>query len=149
MTGRLWAEAKALAGLAESYARLGDKQAAAGGGSIETMDLGLLLEVAMDIDGKVVARFDRSRPCLPSDERYRDLYWDWQTRVHSAVQKNMWELMLRAVSAEKKLREMGHAEPRINLTDIDIEAWAREWMSGPPNEANVHERTKIGAWPWR
>ena len=38
MKGRLWNEAKALAGLAESYARLGER-ARGGGQTIETLDL--------------------------------------------------------------------------------------------------------------
>lgn len=50
MTGRLWAEAKALAGLAESYGRLSEKRAG-GGGAASTVDdvpLDLIVEIALD-----------------------------------------------------------------------------------------------------
>jgi transposase-like protein len=49
MTGRLWAEAKALAGLAESYGRLSEKRT--GGGAMRTVDdvpLGLIVEMRMN-----------------------------------------------------------------------------------------------------
>ena len=75
-------------------------------------------------------------------------YWTVQAARHRAVSNNMKELMLRAVYAEKRLGELGH-EARINQTDVEIEAWVRDWLSAPPSEANVHRRIKLGEWPWR
>ncbi len=147
MRGRLWSEAKALAGLAESYARLGGRDAR--GVTIETMDPWALLELIADPDGRIPTRFARSPD--PNDDpeaEVKDAYWRWQTNIHKAVSNNLKELMLRAISAEKLVRSMG-GTPRLNETDVDIEAWAREWLAGPPSEANVHARTKLGAWPWR
>ena len=55
---------------------------------------------------------------------------------------------MRAVYAEKRLKALGH-EARVNVTDVEIEAWVRDWLSAPPSEANLARRTKIGEWPWR
>ncbi|MBU1347789.1 MAG: hypothetical protein KKA16_12685 [Alphaproteobacteria bacterium] len=60
MKGRLWAEAKALAGLAETYARLGEREAKAAEAArvtIETMDLQLLFDILFVEKAKVRERF--------------------------------------------------------------------------------------------
>ena len=151
MTGRLWSEARALAGLAESYARLGERAAGArgGGGSIATIDLGLLLEIIVDPDGAVTKRFERKdEGANDPDAALKAHYWDYQAARHRAVGNNTRELMMRAVYAEKRLKALGH-EARVNVTDVEIEAWVRDWLSAPPSEANLARRTKIGEWPWR
>lgn len=151
MTGRLWAEAKALAGLAETYARLGERTAGArgGGGSIPTIDLGLLLEIIVDPDGAVTKRFERKGDgANDPDADLKAHYWDYQAARHRAVGNNTRELMMRAVYAEKRLGELGHPA-RVNVTDVEIEAWVRDWLSAPPSEANLDRRTKLGEWPWR
>ena len=151
MTGRLWSEARALAGLAESYARLGERAAGArgGGGSIATIDLGLLREIIVDPDGAVTQRFARKdEGANDPDAALKAHYWDYQAARHRAVGNNTRELMMRAVYAEKRLGELGHPA-RVNVTDVEIEAWVRDWLSAPPSEANLARRTKIGEWPWR
>ncbi len=151
MTGRLWSEARALAGLAESYSRLGERAAGArgGGGSIATIDLGLLLEIIVDPDGAVTQRFARKGDgANDPDAALKAHYWTFQAARHRAVSNNIRELMLRAVYAEKRLGELGHPA-RVNVTDVEIEAWVRDWLSAPPSEANLDRRTKIGEWPWR
>ena len=151
MTGRLWSEARALAGLAETYARLGERAAGArgGGGTIATIDLGLLLEIIVDPDGAVTQRFARKdEGANDPDAALKAHYWDYQAARHRAVGNNTRELMMRAVYAEKRLGELGH-EARVNVTDVEIEAWVRDWLSAPPSEANLARRTKIGEWPWR
>ncbi|MFC5346106.1 hypothetical protein ACETK8_04520 [Brevundimonas staleyi] len=60
MKGRLWAEAKALAGLAESYARLADRQAAVGMDAYN-VPLRVVAEVLDDAGGTVSDRL-RIRP---------------------------------------------------------------------------------------
>lgn len=60
MKGRLWAEAKALAGLAESYARLADRQAAVGMDAYN-VPLRVVAEVLDDAGGSVSDRL-RIRP---------------------------------------------------------------------------------------
>ena len=151
MTGRLWSEARALAGLAESYARLGERAAGGrgGGGSIATIDLGLLLEIIVDPDGAVTKRFERKdEGANDPDAALKAHYWDYQAARHRAVGNNTRELMMRAVYAEKRLGELGHPA-RVNVTDVEIEAWVRDWLSAPPSEANLDRRTKLGEWPWR
>ena len=156
MRGSLWTEAKALAGLAESYARLGERAAAAaaraeggGDGSWRSLPLWTLLEVVLDPDGAVAERFSR----LPDDEADPDaeakaVFWEQQLGAWRAVKTNLQELMFRAVYAEKALEALG-GTPRVGVTDVEIEAWARDWLGGPPSEANYLERTRLGQWPWR
>lgn len=66
MKGRLWAEAKALAGLAESYARLADRQAAVGLNAYN-VPLRVVAEVMEDAGGAVSDRL-RIRPDRTFDE---------------------------------------------------------------------------------
>ena len=66
MKGRLWAEAKALAGLAESYARLADRQAAVGLDAYN-VPLRVVAEVMHDAGGTVSDRL-RIRPDRTFDE---------------------------------------------------------------------------------
>lgn len=66
MKGRLWAEAKALAGLAESYARLADRQAAVGLNAYN-VPLRVVAEVLDDAGGSVSDRL-RIRPDRTFDE---------------------------------------------------------------------------------
>lgn len=150
MRGRLWLEAKALAGLAESYARLAEKAGPGGaGGSIETMPLDRLMEIVFDRDERVTKRFTRRTDGRADPEaELKDLYWELKRQIHGAVNRNLTSLMLRAVSAERLARELG-GEPKVSLTDAEIDDWAREWMSGPPTEANVGRRTHLAVWPWR
>lgn len=148
MRGRLWAEARALAGLAESYARMHER-VGGGGGSIETMRLDRLMEIVFDRDGRVTQRFSRRTDGRADPEaELKDLYWRTQEKIHGTVNRNLTSLMLRAVSAERLARELG-GEPKVSLTDAEIDDWAREWMSGPPTEANVQRRTHLAEWPWR
>jgi hypothetical protein len=70
MKGRLWAEAKALAGLAESYGRMAEREAkivGAGQVAIETMDRQLLFDILFVEKGKIIERF-RVDPDNPDDE---------------------------------------------------------------------------------
>ena len=79
MTGRLWAEAKALAGLAESYGRLSEKRTG-GGGAASTVDdvpLDLVVEIALN----QWSYMDRMRLPDHADESHPDQiarrrYWE-------------------------------------------------------------------------
>lgn len=151
MTGRLWAEARALAGLAESYARLEEKRGAAGGGtlSIETMDLRLLLEVVVDADYRVTKRFERRFEGRDDpDDFLKQAYWAFHDEMHKAVTKNLHRLMLRALWAEKRLSALGH-DSKLEPVDIEIEVWGREYLSAPMSEANVTQRAEAAAQIWR
>ena len=107
MTGRLWAEAKALAGLAESYARLGDKAGKAAV-TLETVPLDILVEVSV---GPVEAWIGRlSLIGVPEDHPDRPLmqsFWERRGQVHAraeaAIQERYWEG--RRHGAERAARE--------------------------------------------
>lgn len=70
MTGRLWAEAKALAGLAESYGRLSEKRTG-GGGSANSVD-DVPLEVIVEIALNTWSYSDRIRLPEHGDESHPD-----------------------------------------------------------------------------
>lgn len=107
MTGRLWAEAKALAGLAESYARLGDKAGKAAV-TLETVPLDILIAVSV---GPVEAWIGRlSLIGVPEDHPDRPLmqsFWERRGQVHAradaAIREQYWEG--RRHGAERAARE--------------------------------------------
>lgn len=82
MTGRLWPEAKALAGLAESYARLearADEKV-----SLETAPLWLVAQAAAGGFGKgYPKRLSFTHPSAPRDKNHADnepRHWYWDRR---------------------------------------------------------------------
>ena len=85
MKGRLWAEAKALAGLAEAYARLGEREARAanGGMTIETLPLPLVYEIMCDEEDKARHHFGIWGDG-PETEHY-ELRQAYQDKVQSAT----------------------------------------------------------------
>ncbi|WP_372708272.1 hypothetical protein [Brevundimonas sp.] len=149
MQAKHWTEAKALAGLAESYARLAEKGGRGGGGSIATIDLTLLYEIIADTDGSAIKRFQRVFDGRHDpDAAIKQRFWERVARRHYAVDHNLKELMFRAIRAEREVRRLG-GTPRLNETDVEIEAWVRDWVGESLSEANLHHRTKLGEWPWR
>ena len=105
MKGRLWNEAKALAGLAESYARLGER-AKRRELTVETMDLKLLFE-AMNCDQEII----RERFWIHGDEdperEVKSAYWEHRRQLLAAAQKTQMALMRRVWNAERAAREAG------------------------------------------
>jgi len=111
MRGRLWTEAKALAGLAESYARLGERTAGVGV-TMETMDLKLLYEVLTN-DGSLASRRlglwndgkdDPERPL-------KEAYWHWYGKRHTEANDRSMEILNRLYDAEHRLGELGEYPP--------------------------------------
>ena len=107
MKARLWNEARALAGLAESYARLGER-ARGGGQTIETLDLALIFEVLADDHGVAARRLalnpDRvDDPDRAIKEEYqRRLAEVRQTRTHHHM-----AMVRRIHAAERQIRDLG------------------------------------------
>lgn len=83
MTGRLWAEAKALAGLAESYGRLSEKRTGGSGAvtSVDDVPLDVIVDILTDWDSwneRMILRegADESHP----DQRARRRYEQYQEK---------------------------------------------------------------------
>ena len=105
MKGRLWNEAKALAALAESYARLGDRSKRAEL-TVGTMDLKLLFE-AMNCDQDVIReRFWVNGDDDP-DRAVKLAFWDQRNQLMSAARKTQMDLMRRVWNAEQIAQEAG------------------------------------------
>lgn len=83
MTGRLWAEAKALAGLAESYGRLASR----GEPTIETLPVTLIYDILYDKRDKAEGAGDRSGhgPAAPAGPRGRGWGRTRQRPAHPAA----------------------------------------------------------------
>ena len=139
MKGRLWTEAKALAGLAESYARLGERSKRRAL-TVETMDLKLLFE-AMHCDQEII----RERFWIHGDEdpdrAVKSAYWEHRRQMMTDARKTQMALMRRVWNAERIAQDCGgtveiseagraaeeEAAPWGELTDEDIAAegdWA-------------------------
>jgi hypothetical protein len=105
MKGRLWNEARALAGLAESYARLGER-AKRRELTVETMDLKLLFE-AMNCDQEII----RERFWIHGDEdpdrAVKSAYWEQRRQLMTAARETQTALMRRVWNAERIAREAG------------------------------------------
>ncbi len=105
MKGRLWNEAKALAGLAESYARLTDRSKRREL-TVETMDLKLLFE-AMNCDQDVIReRFWVNGDDDP-DRALKQAYWEHRRQLVTAARKTQMALMRRVWNAERIARDAG------------------------------------------
>ena len=105
MKGRLWSEARALAGLAESYARLGERSKRAAL-TIETMDLKLLFE-AMNCDQDVIRERFWVKGDDDPDRAVKLAFWDQRNQLMSAARKTQMDLMRRVWNAERIAREAG------------------------------------------
>lgn len=82
MRGRLWAEAKALTALAESYQRMAGQEQAREAGTLETLPLSSVFNVAMASEERLEARFHISeRPGVKDPDRDLKEGW-WELRRH-------------------------------------------------------------------
>lgn len=80
MRGRLWAEAKALTALAESYQRMAGQEQAREAGTLETLPLSSVFNVTMASEERLMARFHISeRPGVKDPDRDLKEGW-WQLR---------------------------------------------------------------------
>lgn len=124
MRGRLWAEAKALAGLAETYSRLGERAARTAGATmtIETLPLPLLWEILQDVEGRVRSRFAMFGDGPEAEHRdLKTAYWTDAARMSAFVKlvEGAW------TAAEAREAETGDG--------AQAAAW-RAWLAGmePP-----------------
>ncbi len=124
MKGRLWNEARALAGLAESYARLGER-AKGGGQTIETMDLKLLFE-AIHADPAVLRERFWVRGGDDPDRAVKSAYWERRNAAITAARKTQTDLVRRVWEAERIAEERGG---RVEVTEAGraAEAQAGRW----------------------
>ncbi len=132
MKGRLWAEAKALAGLAETYARLESRAVAdrRNGMTVETVDLKLLAEILMHPNpGKRLAIWD-DEPESP-DYEVRKAYCEYMTALRREV----------AEQHEARFRYV------LRLVDIIHEFGGK--APEPPRLANLGLRIGDGVDDWR
>lgn len=108
MRGRLWAEARALAGLAESYARLGEKQVRAQIGA-DDIPLELLGAILLDEDHVYLQRLAVKGEDDP-DRAVKIAFHEARgARVRAA--NDQWTDLLRMRwAAEERLREMEKAQ---------------------------------------
>jgi len=105
MRGRLWTEARALAGLAESYARLGER-ARRLDLTVETMDLKLLFET-INCDPEILRERFWVREGDDPDRAVKAAYWDHRRALMTAARQTQTELMRRVRNAERIAREAG------------------------------------------
>ena len=127
MKGRLWAEARALAGLAESYARLGER-ARGGGQSIETMDLGLIFEVLADDDGVAARRLALNPDRVDDPDRaIKEEYHRRLAEVRQSRTHHQMAMIRRIHAAERQIRDLG-GEVVISQSSFDAMAEARDWL---------------------
>ncbi len=147
MKGRLWNEARALAGLAESYARLGERSKRAEL-TVETMDLKLLFE-AMNCDQDIIRERFWVKEGDDPDRAVKSAYWEHRRQLMTAARKTQMALMRRVWNAERIAQEAGGtveiteagraAEEETarwgELTDEDIAAEGTEAASGRPGGA--------------
>jgi len=127
MKGRLWNEAKALAALAESYARLGER-ARGGGQTIATMDLALLHAVLVDESGAAAARMALNSDARNDPDRaLKEAYHQRRSEQHQAVAHHQMALLRRIHAAERQVRALGGA---VSTTQagFDEVADARAWL---------------------
>ena len=133
MKGRLWSEAKALAGLAESYARLGER-ARGGGQTIETMDLGLIFEVLADDDGVAARRLALNPDRVDDPDRaIKETYQRRLTEVRQNQTHQAMAMVRRIHAAERQIRDLG-GEVVVSQSGFDAMAEARDWLLAATEE---------------
>lgn len=140
MQGRLWTEAKALAGLAESYARLGAREArSGGGGTIETVDLQLLFDILFDDKHRVVERFavDPDNIEGDPDAALKRAFWERRAAGYRDMRDREEQQMRRAFAAERRLRELGEAPPEMD--DEMRAAWREGLRRASITEAEIED----------
>jgi hypothetical protein len=105
MKRRLWTEARALAGLAESYARLGERSKRAEL-TVGTMDLKLLFE-AMHCDQDIIRERFWIHGDDDPDRAVKSAYWAHRREMMTAARETQTALMRRVWNAERIAREAG------------------------------------------
>ena len=133
MKARQWTEARALAGLAESYARLGER-ARGGGQTIETLDLALIFEVLADDHGVVARRLALNPDRL--DDPDRAIKTEYHGRLSEMRQNRTHHHMAmvrRIHAAEAQIRALG-GEVTVSQSSFDAMAEARDWLLSATEE---------------
>lgn len=125
MRGRLWAEAKALAGLAESYARLGERSTRAVE-TLETMDLQLLFD-AVFCDVETLQHRFWIRGDDDPDHALKSRYWARRADAVRGGRDTHRVLMGRIKLAETALAEAGLTVPasrEARMAAFEARRWA-------------------------
>lgn len=125
-----WADARALAALADNYARLGER-ARGGGPTVQSMDLQLLYEVLTDDSGAAVGRMAlNSDKQNDPDRALKEAYHAWRGERSHAATHHQLAMLFRIHAAEAKIKELG-GEVVVSQSSFDEVADARAWLLGP------------------
>lgn len=122
MRGRLWAEARALTALAESYQRMAGQAHAREAGTLETLPLSSVFNVCMASEARLQARFHIStRPGARDPDRDLKENWWGMQQFREDLQTAQNDI-LGAVSAhgrrlEALMRAEGLTPPKLVLPD--------------------------------
>lgn len=143
MKGRLWNEARALAGLAETYSKLAEREAKGSEAArltAETVDLPLLFDILVTDNEAARARFA--------------LWGDGPETEHYALRKRYWEIARENTAAfndfhlqntrrihrlERMIRDLG-GEPRAATADIREAQKEAGRPNGDPGDGDDAER---------
>ena len=116
MTGRLWAEAKALAGLAESYGRLSEKRTGGGGAvtSVDDVPLDVIVDILTDWDSwneRMILRegADESHPDQKARRRYEQ-YQEKRDQIIKMIREGRHKKAVAEAKAELKAEAEQAAE---------------------------------------
>lgn len=143
MTGRLWAEAKALAGLAESYGRLSEKRT--GGGTMRTVD-DVPLNLVVEIATQWWSYSDRVRLPEHADESHPDQiarrrYWahrdKWEKLSEESIDTMKANALYQAKQELKAEAEQAAEEARLAA------ARGEEPAAPEPSGSQLRVRTPI------
>lgn len=126
MTGRLWAEAKALAGLAESYGRLNEKRTGGGGvaSTIDDVPLDLIVEIALNewcyMDRmRLPDHADESHPDQIARRRYWAHHEKWERISNEST------AIMRANALNQARQELAAEAEQAALAERAADAAAR------------------------
>ncbi len=116
MRGRLWPEAKALTGLAESYQRMAAQERAREAGRLETLPLISVFDVCMAEDERLEARFHISRKPGASepDLDLKEAWWEVRRvrrQVEAAREGMVRDQAAHLLRLETLMREAGLTPP--------------------------------------
>ncbi|MDZ4362111.1 hypothetical protein [Brevundimonas sp.] len=115
MRGRLWNEARALAGLADTYSRLAERQVKAPEAArvtVETLDLPQLFDILTADDAVVRARFALWGEG-PEAEHYdlKKRFWDQEGELRKAADNAFVATQRRFHALEAQIRKLGGTPP--------------------------------------
>ncbi|MDI1328421.1 MAG: hypothetical protein PSV23_16650 [Brevundimonas sp.] len=125
MRGRMWAEARALTGLAESYQRMAGQAQAREAGTLETLPLASVFNVAMASEERLEARFHvNERPGVKDPDRdLKNEWWElrrFRQQLETAQEGLMEELGAHSRRLEAMVRAAGLTPPTFEPAPVTL-----------------------------